>query len=72
MLQEWTIRKVAADKPGLFSNARTVILGGPHHRRTARPARGDSTDNIRFADAVLQWGLPSMLDSFNALTGSPG
>ncbi len=66
VLQEWTIRKVAADKPGLFSNARTVILGGSHHRRTAR-LLAEFTENIRFADAVLQWGLPSMLDSFNAL-----
>ncbi|MEZ5118729.1 MAG: hypothetical protein R2686_02335 [Candidatus Nanopelagicales bacterium] len=66
VLQEWTIRKVAADKPGLFSNARTVVLGGSHHRRTAR-LLAEFTDNIRFADAVLQWGLPSMLDSFNAL-----
>ncbi len=66
VLQEWTIRKVAADKPGLFSNARTVVLGGSHHRRTAR-LLAEFTENIRFADAVLQWGLPSMLDSFNAL-----
>jgi predicted amino acid dehydrogenase len=66
VLQEWTIRKVAADKPGLFNNARTVVLGGSHHRRTAR-LLAEFTDNIKFADAVLQWGLPSMLDSFNAL-----
>jgi predicted amino acid dehydrogenase len=66
VLQEWTIRKIAADHPGLFNNARTVVLGGSHHRRTAR-LLAEFTDNIRFADAVLQWGLPSMLDSFNAL-----
>src|SRR5690606_33146489 len=36
VLQEWTVRKVQADQPGLFSNARTVVLGGSNHRRTAR------------------------------------
>jgi len=66
VLQEWTVRKVHADQPGLFSNARVVVLGGSNHRRTAR-VLGEHTDNIKFADAVLQWGLPSMLDSFNAL-----
>jgi predicted amino acid dehydrogenase len=66
VLQEWTVRKVQADQPGLFSNARTVVLGGSNHRRTAR-VLSEFTDNIKFADAVLQWGLPSMLDSFNAL-----
>ncbi|HQR80659.1 MAG TPA: dehydrogenase, partial [Actinomycetota bacterium] len=66
VLQEWTVRKMQADQPGLFSNARTVVLGGSNHKRTAR-VLAEFTDNIRFADAVLQWGLPSMLDSFNAL-----
>ncbi len=66
VLQEWTVRKIQADQPGLFSNARTVVLGGSNHRRTAR-VLSEFTDNIKFADAVLQWGLPSMLDSFNAL-----
>ncbi|HNE90167.1 MAG TPA: dehydrogenase, partial [Actinomycetota bacterium] len=66
VLQEWTVRKVQADQPGLFSNARTVVLGGSNHRRTAR-VLSEYTDNIKFADAVLQFGLPSMLDSFSAL-----
>ncbi|HRY10631.1 MAG TPA: hypothetical protein P5544_11730 [Candidatus Nanopelagicales bacterium] len=66
VLQEWTVRKIQADQPGLFSNARTVVLGGSNHRRTAR-VLSEYTDNIKFADAVLQFGLPSMLDSFSAL-----
>ncbi len=65
VLQEWTVRKVAAERSGLFSNARTVVLGGSNHRRTARVLR-ESTENIKFADAILTYGLPSMLD-FDAL-----
>lgn len=65
VLQEWTVRKVSAERPGLFLNARTVVLGGSNHRRTARVLQ-ESTENIKFADAILQYGLPSMLD-FDAL-----
>jgi predicted amino acid dehydrogenase len=61
VLQEWTVRVVNAEKPGIFLNARTVILGGSNHRRTARVLK-ESTENIRFADAILTYGLPSMLD----------
>ena len=61
VLQEWTVRMVSADKPGIFSNARTVVLGGSNHRRTAR-VLNEQTPNIRFADAILTYGLPSMLD----------
>ncbi|MCU0297675.1 MAG: hypothetical protein MUF33_04040 [Candidatus Nanopelagicales bacterium] len=66
VLQEWTVRKIQADQPGLFSNARTVILGGSNHRRTAK-VLSEYTDNIKFADALLTYGMPSMLDSFAAL-----
>ena len=45
VLQEWTVRKIQADQPGLFSNARTVVLGGSNHRRTAR-VLSEYTDNI--------------------------
>ena len=71
VLQEWTVRKVQAEKPGLFSNARTVVLGGSNHRRTAR-LLGEYTDNVRFADSVVQWGLPSALDPLGAVDGLAG
>mgnify|MGYP003600877710 FL=1 len=61
VLQEWTVRMVNAEKPGIFGNARTVVLGGSNHRRTARVLK-EYTENIRFADAILTYGLPSMLD----------
>ena len=61
VLQEWTVRMVNAEKPGIFGNARTVVLGGSNHRRTARVLK-EYTENIRFADDILTYGLPSMLD----------
>ncbi len=74
VLQEWTIRHVAAEMPGFFSNARVVVLGGRNHYRTAK-VLAESTHNLRFADPALQFGLPAMpttfagLDRFAAASG---
>ena len=62
VLQEWTIRHVQAEMPGIFDNARTVVLGGVNHDRTTRVLR-EFTDNLTFADPLLRLGLPAWLDS---------
>ena len=61
VLQEWAIRHVQTDMPGLFTNARTVVLGGVNHDRTTRILR-EFTDNVEFADPLLRLGVPALLD----------
>lgn len=60
VLQEWAIRRVQGEMPGYFANARTVVLGGGNHDRTARTLR-QYTDNIEFADPLLRMGIPERL-----------
>lgn len=60
VLQEWAVRRVDTEMPGYFTNARTVVLGGRHHERTARILR-EHTANIRYADLLPRPGLPDPL-----------
>src|SRR5664280_3106378 len=62
VLQEWAIRQVQAEMPGLFNNARTVVLGGLNHDRTTRILR-EFTPNLEFADPLLRLDLQARLDS---------
>jgi predicted amino acid dehydrogenase len=57
VLQEWAVRHVQTEMPGLFNNARTVVLGA-HHHGTTRVLR-EFTDNLEFADPLLRLGLPA-------------
>ena len=67
VLQEWAIRHVASTMPGYFSNARTVVLGGPRHHRTTRILR-DYTDNIEYTDPLMRLGAPAVINA-NPLFG---
>ena len=49
VLQEWAIRRLDAELPGYFSNARVVVVGGTTRDRTIRVLR-EFTDNIVFDD----------------------
>lgn len=62
VLQEWAVRRVQAEMPGYFDNARTVVLGGTNHDPTVRILRED-TANIEFADPLLRIDLPARLDA---------
>jgi predicted amino acid dehydrogenase len=66
VLQEWTIRHHQADMPGFFNNARVVVFGGLNHLRTTK-VLGEYTENLKFADPLLRFGIPSLLDSIPAL-----
>ena len=56
VLQEWTIRHLIGEMPGYFSNARVVVLGGKNHYRSTR-VLSESTQNLRFADPAVEYGL---------------
>jgi predicted amino acid dehydrogenase len=60
VLQEWAVRRVNSEMPGHFINARTMVLGGENHRRTARILR-EYTQNLQFADLFLGFDLPGRL-----------
>lgn len=62
VLQEWTIRHLAGEMPGYFSNARVVVLGGRNHYRTA--VLSESTQNMHFADPAVEYGLSDIHTPF--------
>lgn len=57
ILQEWAIRRVEAEMPGYFANARVVVVGGTTRERTVAVLR-EFTDNIIFAEAGHDIELP--------------
>ena len=63
VLQEWTIRHLAGDMPGYFANARVVVLGGRNHYRSTR-VLSESTQNLRFADPAVEYGLADIHTPF--------
>ena len=63
VLQEWTIRHLAGEMPGYFSNARVVVLGGRNHYRSTR-VLSEYTQNLRFADPAVEYGLDDIQTPF--------
>jgi len=63
VLQEWTIRHLAGEMPGYFSNARVVVLGGRNHYRSTR-VLSESTANLSFADPAVEYGLDDIHTPF--------
>jgi len=57
IFQEWAIRRVDAEMPGYFSNARVVVVGGTTRERTIAVLR-EFTDNIIFDEAGHDLVLP--------------
>jgi hypothetical protein len=60
ILQEWAIRRVEAEMPGYFANARVVVVGGTTRERTVAVLR-EFTDNIVFDEADHDLVLPGKL-----------
>ncbi len=57
IFQEWAIRRVQAEMPGYFANARIVVVGGATRERTVAVLR-EFTDNIIFDEAGHDFVLP--------------
>lgn len=66
ILQEWCIRHTQNTEPGFFNNSNVLIFSGMNHYRSAR-ILSEYSDNLRFADPVLQLGIPKFLSSLQAL-----
>ena len=57
IFQEWAIRRVEAEMPGYFANARVVVVGSTTRERTIAVLR-EFTDNIIFDEAGHDLVLP--------------
>jgi predicted amino acid dehydrogenase len=57
IFQEWAIRRVEAEMPGYFLNARVVVIGGTTRERTIAVLR-EFTDNIVFDEPDHDLALP--------------
>ncbi|MCG8536369.1 MAG: dehydrogenase [Pseudomonadales bacterium] len=64
--QEWAIRHTQNTQKGFFNNSNVLIFSGMNHFRCASVLT-EFTNNLRFADPVLQLGVPKFLTSFHAL-----
>ena len=60
VFQEWAIRRVEAEMPGYFANARVVVVGATTRERTIAVLR-EFTDNIVFDDPDHDLSLPGQL-----------
>ena len=60
VLQEWAIRRVEAEMPGYFANARVVVVGATTRERTIAVLH-EFTDNIVFDDPSHDLHVPGRL-----------
>ncbi len=66
IVQEWTLRSTQAELGNIFTNAKVLFLSGTLNYRLAS-IMAEYTDNLSFADPIVQFGLPNMLHSLSAL-----
>ena len=66
IVQEWTVRSAQLELGKLFNNAKVLFLSGTLNYRLAS-VLSEYTDNLTFADPVVQFGLPNLLHSLKAL-----
>ncbi len=68
IFQEWAIRRVEAEMPGYFANARVVVVGGTTRERTIAVLH-EFTDNIIFDTAGHDLVLPGRVKT-NPITAT--
>ena len=66
ILQEWALRHVQEKLGSYFDNAKVLFVSGMTHYKLAR-AMAEYTQNLEFADPVMQLGVPKLLTSLDAL-----
>ncbi len=66
ILQEWAVHHTQEELKSFFSNSKVLVLSGMNHFKTAQ-ALSLYTDNLSFADPVVQLGVPKFLTSLDAL-----
>ena len=66
IVQEWSVRSAQVELGMIFNNARVLFMSGATNYRLAS-VLSEYTQNLSFADPVLQLGAPSLLHSLRAL-----
>ncbi len=66
ILQEWALRHAQAELGSYFNNARVLFFCGLKNYKLAL-ALSEHTENLMFADPLLQLGVPKLLNSTGAL-----
>ena len=66
ILQEWAIRHTQITEGSFFNNSRVLFFNGTANHRAASVIK-EFTENLFFADPVIQLGIPKMLTSISAL-----
>ena len=66
IVQEWSVRSAQVELGMIFNNARVLFMSGATNYRLASVI-SEYTQNLSFADPVLQLGAPSLLHSLRAL-----
>ena len=66
ILQEWALRHVQSKLGSYFNNARVLFFSGMTNYKLAM-CMSEYTQNLQFADPLLQLGVPKLLTSLNAL-----
>ena len=66
ILQEWALRHAQAQLGSYFNNARVLFFSGLKSYKLAL-ALSEHTENLMFADPLLQLGVPKLLTSMEAL-----
>ena len=66
ILQEWALRHVQIKLGNYFNNARVLFFSGMTNYKLAM-CMAEYSQNLQFADPLLQLGVPKLLTSLNAL-----
>ncbi len=66
LLQEWAVRRVQIKLGNYFNNAKVLFFSGMTNYKLAT-TMAEYTQNLQFADPLLQLGVPKLLTSLDAL-----
>ncbi len=66
ILQEWAVRHVQNTLGSYFTNANVLFFSGMSNLKLAQTVH-EYTQNVSFADPLLQLGIPKLLTSLDAL-----
>ncbi|GAA3930955.1 dehydrogenase [Litoribacillus peritrichatus] len=66
ILNEWAIRHTQITENNFFNNSRVIFFNGVTNYKAANVLH-EFTDNLSFADPVIQLGVPKLLTSLKAL-----
>jgi predicted amino acid dehydrogenase len=66
ILQEWALRHVQNKLGNYFNNARVLFFSGRSNYKLAT-CMAEYTQNLQFADPLLQFGVPKLLNSLDDL-----